>query len=53
MCSWVWGDEMIFDTLSKYYAQAFDAAITSDYYATCADSKFGMQTLYTVFQLVQ
>lgn len=43
---WVWDDEMIFDTLSKYYAQAFDAAITSDYYATFAYQKLGIPSLY-------
>lgn len=44
---WVWDDEMIFDTLSKYYAQAFDVVITSDYYATFAYQKLGIPSLYT------
>lgn len=43
---WVLDDEMIFDTLSKYYAQVFDAVITTDYYATFAYRKLGIPSLY-------
>lgn len=43
---WVLDDEMIFDTLSKYYAQVCDAAITCDYYATFAYRKLGVPALY-------
>ena len=39
-------DEMIFDTLSRYYAQAFDAVITNDYYATFAYRKLGLLSLW-------
>jgi len=43
---WVYDDEMIFDTLSKYYAQVFDAVITTDYYATFVYQKLGIPALY-------
>ena len=43
---WIWDDEMIFDTLSKYYAQVFDAAITCDYSATFVYQKLGIPSLY-------
>lgn len=43
---WVLDDEMIFDVLTKYYAQVFDAAITCDYYATFAYRKLGIPSLY-------
>jgi len=43
---WVLDDEMIFDTLSKYYCQAFDAVVTCDYYATYAYQKLGIPSLY-------
>lgn len=43
---WVVDDELIFDVLSKYYTQVFDAAITSDYYAVFAYQKLGIPALY-------
>lgn len=43
---WVLDDEMIFDVLSKYYAQVFDAAVTTDYYACFAYRKLGVPSLY-------
>src|SRR4030042_2036828 len=43
---WVFDDEMIFDTLSKYYCQAFDAVVTCDYYATYSYRKLGVPSLY-------
>lgn len=43
---WVLDDEMIFDVLSKFYAQVFDAAITTDYYACFAYRKLGVPSLY-------
>ncbi|MBI5469353.1 MAG: glycosyltransferase family 1 protein [Deltaproteobacteria bacterium] len=43
---WVLDDEMIFDVMSKYYSQAFDAAVTTDYYATFAYRKLGLPALY-------
>jgi hypothetical protein len=43
---WVLDDEMIFDTLSKYYCQVFDAVVNCDYYATYAYRKLGMPSLY-------
>ena len=43
---WVLDDEMIFDTLSKYYCQVFDAVVTCDYYATYAYRKLGIPSLY-------
>ena len=43
---WVLDDEMIFDTLSKYYCQVFDAVVTCDYYATFAYQKLGIPSLY-------
>jgi hypothetical protein len=43
---WVLDDEIIFDTLSKFYLQVFDAAVTCDYYATFAYEKLGIPALY-------
>lgn len=43
---WMLDDEMIFDTYSKYYAQAFDAAVTTDYYASFAYRKLGVPAVY-------
>ncbi len=43
---WVLDDEMIFDVLTKYYSQAFDAAVTTDYYAAFAYNKLGLPALY-------
>lgn len=43
---WALDDEMIFDVLSKYYAQVFDAAITTDYYACFAYRKLGAPAIY-------
>ncbi len=43
---WILDDEMIFDTLSKYYSQVFDAVVTCDYYATFAYQKLGIPSLY-------
>lgn len=39
-------DDLIFDIHSKYYAQAFDAVITCDYFATFAYRKLGVPALY-------
>ncbi len=43
---WVLDDEMIFDVMTRYYSQAFDAAVTADYYATFAYRKLGLPALY-------
>lgn len=43
---WALDDEMIFDVLSKYYAQVFDAAVTTDYYACFAYRKLGVPAIY-------
>lgn len=43
---WALDDEMIFDVLSKYYAQVFDAAVTTDYYACFAYRKLGVPSMY-------
>jgi len=43
---WILDDEMIYDTLSKYYCQVFDAVVTCDYYATYAYQKLGIPSLY-------
>ncbi len=43
---WVLDDELIFDVFSKYYAQAFDAAVTCDYYATYGYRKLGIPAFY-------
>lgn len=43
---WVLDDEMIFDVLTKYYAQVFDAVVTCDYYATYGYRKIGIPALY-------
>jgi spore maturation protein CgeB len=43
---WVLDDELIFDTLTKYYAQAFNAVVTCDYYATFAYQKLGIPAFY-------
>ena len=43
---WVLDDELIFDVLTKYYAQVFDAAVTCDYYATFAYQKLNIPALY-------
>lgn len=43
---WVLDDELIFDSLTKYYAQVFDAVITCDYYAVFAYRKLGIPALY-------
>lgn len=39
-------DELIFDVLTKYYAQVFNAAVTCDYYATFAYQKLNIPALY-------
>jgi len=39
-------DELIFDVLTKYYVQVFDAVITIDYYATFAYQKLNVPALY-------
>lgn len=43
---WVLDDELIFDVLTKYYAQVFDVAVTCDYYATFAYQKLNIPALY-------
>src|SRR5574337_1819213 len=43
---WVLDDEMIFDVMTRYYSQVFDAAVTADYYSTFAYRKLGVPALY-------
>lgn len=43
---WVLDDELIFDVLTRYYAQAFDAAVTVDWFAVYGYRKLGVPALF-------
>ncbi len=43
---WVYDDEMIFETLTKYYAQVVDLAVTCDFFAVSGYRRLGTPALH-------